>query len=115
MLVKEKNNMVAMFDVALDPEHAFATPELNEALEELHRIKRQIKLLEESEVQLAAKIKEFMGEKESLVGQDGTVVATYKSYEGAEKVHIDTLKCIFPDIYKECLAKTESYRRFLLK
>lgn len=115
MIVKDKENIVAMFDVALDPDHAFATPEVDEALEELHRIKRQIKLLEESEALLVGKIKEFMGEKESLVGKDGTVIATYKSYEGTEKLHIDTLKCIFPDIYKECLAKTDVYRRFLLK
>ena len=115
MFIKDKENIVAMFDVSLDPEHAFATPEVDEALEELHRIKRQIKLLEESEALLASKIKEFMGDKEALVGQDGTVMATYKSYEGTEKLHIDTLKCIFPDIYKECLAKSEAYRRFLLK
>lgn len=115
MIVQDKDNMIAMFDVQLDPDSAFATPEINDMLAELNRIKRQVKLLQDNETALSGKIKEFMGAKEALIDRDGTVAATYKSYEGVERLHVETLKCIFPDIYKECLAKADSFRRFLLK
>lgn len=115
MIVKNNDKLFAMFDVALDPDHAFATPEVNEMLSELHRVKKQIKLLEECESILSSRIKEFMGNKESLIDKDGTIGATYKSYDGPERLHMDTLKCIFPDVYKECLVKTDNFRRFLLK
>lgn len=115
MLIKENDKLVAMFDVEVKDNCAVATDEINEAIEDLRRIKRQIKLLESSQEELASKIKKFMDAKEDLVDSSGTVAATYKTYEGMEKLHIDTLKCIFPDVYKECLAKSDSFRRFLLK
>lgn len=115
MLVKQNENVVAMFDVEINENCAIATEEINEALEDLRAIKRQIKLLEASQEALAIKIKQFMDSKEDLIDGSGTIAATYKTYEGAEKLHMETLKCVFPEIYKECLAKSDSFRRFLLK
>jgi predicted phage-related endonuclease len=116
MIVQDSEKLVSMFDIELNQKNvSVATSEIQDSLEKLKAIKSHLKFLEEQEQVLCAKIKEFMGDHEVLVTQDGLEAATYKSYEGGMKLHVDTLREIFPQIYKDCLAKAESFRRFCIK
>lgn len=115
MLVKNDSKVVAMFDVQIDPEYAFATIECSHAVEELRRIKRQIKLLEESASKMSEIIKKEIGLKEALVGEDGVIIATYKHQEGRSDVDKKLLEEFYPEAYKDCLVKGKGYRSLLLR
>jgi len=115
MFVKDNDKIVAMFDVKMDPEFAFATMESSEAVEELRRIKRQIKLLKDLEEKFCNIIKKEMGEKETLVGEDGTIIATYKFNQGRADIDKKLLQEFYPDAYKDCLVKSNGYRSLLIK
>lgn len=115
MLVRDDKRVVAMFDTTIDPDFAFATIECSHAVEELKRIKRQIKLLESSAALMSEIIKKEMGEKESLVGDDGTIVATYKTQAGRMEIDKRLLEEFYPEAYKDCLVKGKGFRSLLLK
>lgn len=115
MLVKDDSKVVAMFDVQIDPEYAFATIECGHAVEELRRIKRQIKLLEESASKISDLIKKEIGLNETLIGEDGAIIATYKYQEGRIDIDKKLLEEFYPEAYKDCLVKGKGYRSLLLK
>lgn len=115
-MVQDGEKLVSMFDIELDKQNTvICDDEIEETIEKLKAIKSHLKFLEEQEQILSAKIKEFMGQNEVLVTREGLEAATYKTYEGTMKLHIDTLKEIFPQVYKDCLSKADSFRRFCIK
>jgi predicted phage-related endonuclease len=115
MFVKDNEKMISMFDVSLDVDSSYSNEEIDLAVAELSRIKRQIKLLQDNEKELSAKVKEFINDKEKLVGIDGTIIATYTKHEGVNRVDNNILKASYPEAYYKCLVQGESYRRFLIK
>lgn len=110
-----KDNIVALFESKIDPDHAFATISVCADVEELRKVRRQITALEKQKDELAKKIKQIMGEKDCLVGADGTVIATNKMSEGAMGIDSELLKEFYPEAYKDCLVKGKGYRSLLLK
>lgn len=115
MLVKDDKRVVAMFDAPIDPDFAFATVECGDAVEELRRIKRQIKMLEENAAKMAEIIKKEMNDKDTLIGEDGTIIATNKMCEGRMDVDKKLLQEFYPEAYKDCLVQGKGYRSLLLK
>lgn len=116
MIVKDNNKLIAMFDVELNKDAVtIANNEALEYIEKLKTIKNHLRVLEEQEKTLSDKIKALIGDRESLIDDNGSTLATYKVYEGGMKLHIDTLKEIFPHVYKDCLSKAEDYRRLVIK
>lgn len=115
MIVKENEQMVAMFDVRLHKDILVANSEIHETIEELKRIKRQMEILKNAESILSERVKEFMGDNEELIDTDGAMAVTYKVYEGREMLDAEAVKKQFPDVYKKCLSKAKDFRRFCLK
>lgn len=115
MLIRNDSKVVAMFDVKIDKDAAIASPECCEAVEELKRIKRQIKLLEESAASMRKVIESEIGDKDKLLGDEGTVIATYKVQEGRVELDKALLQEFYPDAYKDCTVKGKGYRTLLLK
>lgn len=115
MLVRNDNNVVAMFDVKVDQNAAVASQECQEAIEELKIIKRQIKLLKESAAAMRKVIESEIGNKDKIVGNEGTVIATYKFQEGRAEIDRSLLEEFYPEAYKDCIVKGKGYRTLLLK
>ena len=115
MLVKDDKRVVAMFDTNIDPDFAFATLECSHAVEELKRIKRQIKMLEANAALMSEIIKKELSDKDTLVGEDGTIIATYKMNDGRLGVDEKLLEEFYPEAYKDCLVRGKGYRSLLLK
>lgn len=115
MLVRDDKRVVAMFDTTIDPDFAFATIECSHAIEELERIKRQIKMLEANAAKMTEIIKKEMGEKDTLVGSDGTIIATNKMCQGRMGVDVELLEEFYPEAYKDCYVRGKGYRSLLLK
>lgn len=116
MIVQSNNKLIAMFDLELNKDAiTIADSEALECIEKLKTIKSHLRILEEQEKALSSKIKSLIGDHESLVDDNGSTLATYKVYEGGMKLHVDTLKEIFPHVYNDCLSKAEDYRRLVIK
>ena len=110
-----KDNIVAMFDVKIDKDVAVASPECCDAVEELKKIKRQIKLLQESHDLLRDSIAKEMGEKERLMGVDGTIIVTYKWQNGRTDIDKDLLLEFYPEAYNDCLKTGKKQRHMVPK
>lgn len=115
MLVRDDKRVVAMFDTTIDPDFAFATVDGSHAVEELKRIKRQIKMLEANADKMTEIIKKEMGDKDTLVGGDGTIIATNKMCQGRMGIDKNLLEEFYPEAYKDCYVRGEGYRSLLLK
>lgn len=89
-----------------------ATPGIVEAVRRL----REFKALSGAEEELKAPIMGFMGEADTLLDVDGTVLVTWRSPKKAGKrFNMDAFKSDHPDIYAEYLREQEASRRFLIK
>ena len=56
-----------------------------------------------------------LGERDTLVGQDGKTLATWKAQAGAKRLDTKALKELRPTVYAEFEKQGEPVRRFLLK
>lgn len=115
MIVVDNNKVFSMFDVSLDASSSYATADINSAVQELARVKRQMKLLQDNADSIAATIKKFMDDKDSLIGIDGTVIATNKLCAGAVRVDANKLKNKYLEAYTSCLVQSKDYRRLDIK
>lgn len=115
MLIVDKDNVVAMFDVKLGSDCLVASDEIQRAVEELRVMKKQISMLERASEQLKEKVKEYLGDKDELVGKDGDIIITYFEAKGADRIDDKHLKAKYPEIYKECLIEGKPSKRFLVK
>ena len=116
MIVKNDENVVAMFDVQLPKNTLIATPEIQDKLNELHKLEGQIELIKNRQEELIKIVKSFMGDKEELRNREGNREVTYKLYEGKFGLDLDKLKKSYPDVYVACMTKkAKDIRRFCLK
>jgi len=81
----------------------------------LIEIKRQIKALEDTEESYATMLQGYMGEKDTLVTVDGTVLATWKSAKTSKSFDSKLFQFAMPDIYNKFVIDKQGSRRFLLK
>ena len=78
-------------------------------------IKKEIKALEEREEQYQTLIQGYMGERDTLMTIDGTVLATWKSAKSSSKFDAKLFEQAMPDVYKQFFREVPGSRRFLIK
>lgn len=64
---------------------------------------------------LKDQIKEAMGNHTTLIGANGSIMATYNWVKGAEGIDREALKLHFADVYEVCKKIGEPTRRLELK
>ncbi len=92
-----------------------ASSELNEAVENLRALRKQMKILEVKEKHLKEQICAFMGENDELVDRDGLVAVTWAVVKDSTRLDSDTVKLIYPEVYYGCLTTVPGGRRFVVK
>lgn len=92
-----------------------ANAEITSQIEELKELKRQEKQITAAKADIEIKIKSCLGEYESLVGQDGTLLATWKNNK--PRLVFDTKKLQESDnsLYQQYLTEREGNRTLLIK
>lgn len=86
-----------------------------EDIRELARLTKAMKDIEGKVKEIKSRIQVFIGEKESLVGNDGVVYATWKSGKGRASFDSKTFAVDHPDLYKQYFREGKPTRTFLLK
>jgi predicted phage-related endonuclease len=97
------------------PKIIVANKEMNEAIDELRTLRKQMKILEVKEKALKEKICSFMGERQELVDADGLVAITWAEVKDSVRLDSETVKLIYPEVYYGCLATIPGGRRFVVK
>ena len=92
-----------------------ASKELEMAAGALRSVKDQIKALEAQEEALAAMLMRTLGDADTLVGVDGTVLATWKQAKPSKRFDAKLFQTSMPAIYNQFVRDVEGSRRFLVK
>ena len=92
-----------------------ASRELEMAAGALRSVKDQIKALEAQEEALAAMLMRTLGDADTLVGVDGTVLATWKQAKPSKRFDAKLFQTSMPAIYNQFVRDVEGSRRFLVK
>lgn len=92
-----------------------ATTELTHQVEELKALKMQEKSIVSAKVEIETKIKSSIGFCESLVGQDGLLLATWKSGKPRKVLDVKKLQAEHKGIYQQYLTEKEGGRTLLVK
>ncbi len=88
---------------------------MNDAIEELRIVRKQMKILEVKEKALKEKVCAYMGEREELIDTDGLVAVVWGHIGESKRLDGETVKLIYPEVYYECLATIPGGRRFVVK
>ena len=88
---------------------------IQEAIDALNDTKAKMKILEDSKVQLEDKIKVFMQQNDTLVGQDGKIAATWKATTPSKRFDATSFKKDNEAEYEKYLKICSSSRRFSIK
>lgn len=107
-------DVAKMYRAALG-RRALVTDQIAEELKELRNVRAQIDELEEVKEAHEVKIKNFMGEADTLVNASGEVLATWREQKGASRIDNDLLRKAYPDIANQVTKIGDPFRRFLLK
>lgn len=97
------------------PEARTASQAVEEACLMLKSIKRDIKALEEREEALTTMLQGYLQDRDTLVGVDGSVLATWKSAKASKRFNLDMFRTAMPDVYEKFVAEVAGSRRFLIK
>lgn len=92
-----------------------APVEVQEALEQLKALKAEVEQLEAEHSALRMKICSFMGEKDTLIGIDGKVLATWKKAKDSFAFDMDRFKEENPALFGQYQKPKTGSRRFLIK
>ena len=99
-----------------------ATPDIEEAVAKLSEIRRKSRELKAEDEEVAAQIKLFIGENETLAGTDGKPLATWKQRKATETIVTDWNEVcrkvnIPPEVINECsvIETKQNGRTLLLK
>lgn len=92
-----------------------ATTEIVNDLCVLRGIQNEISRLGQEEEAYKAGIMKLMGEHDTLIDVDGTILATWKNSKEVNRVDLKALQQEQPEIYAKYLKATEGSRRFLIK
>lgn len=97
------------------PESRTASQAVEEACASLKATKAQIKALEEREEALSTMLQGYLQDKDTLVGIDGSVLATWKSAKASKRFSAEAFRQAMPAIYEQFVVEMPGSRRFLLK
>lgn len=92
-----------------------ATNDLIAECAQLREVNDQLKEIKAKKEQLESDIKMAMGDAESIVTSDDSVLATWKSPKPSSKFNGKKLQAERPDIYAQYCTEEQGARRFLLK
>ena len=92
-----------------------AVGDIEVELARLHSLRHQISDLKELEDKVKTAIMEFMGDSDTLVNQDGGVLATWKQPKDSVRIDAARLRRDFPDVAAKVSNVVLGSRRFLLK
>ena len=114
-LPPESTEQVKLMYPVSEAQTKIASASVEEASKMLALIKKEIKALEEREEQYQTLIQGYMGEKDTLMTIDGTVLATWKSAKASRKFDAKLFEQAMPDIYEQFKRDIPGSRRFLIK
>lgn len=92
-----------------------ATKEVTDTLSALSAIKAAEKWNEAEALRLEEDLKLFIGDAETLVGEDGKVLATWKAPRESEKFDEKAFKEDNPELWAKYVTSRQGSRRFLLR
>ena len=92
-----------------------ATEEIKTDFYRLIGVRNDLKIAESSKESLEVIIKNFMGNNEILVDENGKILVTWKQGKGAERLDGKAVKENEPDIYERYIKIGDPVRRFLIK
>ena len=84
-------------------------------VDRLKQIKQSIKDLEVVEDQLSAEIQGQLGEHNTVMSQEGTVLATWKKSKDSKRFDKDSFEKQHPSLYAQFTVSQPGSRRFLVK
>lgn len=101
--------------VKTDGTSKLADPYIARVCTQLRDVKALIKNAEVQGDMLETEIESFMAEASTLMGADGTRLATWNAAKPARRIDVDKLREKYPAIAEECTKLGDPTRRFLLK
>ena len=112
----------AMYPISR-PASIVATSQVAKACAILKEVKERIKILQGkaenpqlgSEEWCKRTIMSYLGQNDTLLDVDGSVLATFKTAKSGKTFDVDALQKEMPEVYKRYLKETTGSRRFLLK
>lgn len=97
------------------PASIVTTAQVQQAVRNLAIVKENLKKLEEQESTLRDAIVSYIGQNDTLIDVDGSVLATFKSAKPSKKFDSDTFKKEMPEVYERYSKVVDGSRRFLIK
>ena len=92
-----------------------ATREIESAIAQLKDIKGQIKAWEVAEEQLEVSLRNALGERDTIVGVDGSTLVTWRNSKPSKRFSSTLFQQAMPDIYEQFVIEQPGSRRFLVK
>jgi len=92
-----------------------ATREIENAIAQLKDIKGQIKVWEAAEEQLEVSLRNALGERDTIVGVDGSTLVTWRNSKPSKRFSSTLFQQAMPDIYEQFVIEQPGSRRFLVK
>lgn len=96
-------------------ESIVADENIEKIIEDLREVKKKLKLVEEEKLNLESQIKLFMGQKDTLVDQNGKITATWHAPYESKRFDSGKFKKDNEEIYKEYIKLCKYPRKFSLK
>lgn len=97
------------------PQAITATRNMEMAIAQLKDIKQQIKNLEGGAETLETMIRNAMAENDTIMGVDGSVLATWRSTKPTKRFNAELFRQAMPDVYESFVMEAPGSRRFLIK
>lgn len=92
-----------------------ATEAIIDAVRDLRHTREEIDRLKADEEAIKTRLMVEMGENDTLIAPDGSVLCTWKSSKPRETFDAKALQAHSPELYRQFLKTGEPSRRFLLK
>jgi putative phage-type endonuclease len=108
-------DMQARYGRSSTPGSVLATEEVQAAVMRLHDVRTRMAQLEAEEEHYKALVMGALGDKDTLVDAQGTVMATWKASAPAKRFDSAAFRVMHPDLYEQFVKLGEPSRRFLLK
>lgn len=108
-------DVINKFFASVDGKTAKADEETEDKLRELISVKGKIKELEGKQEELELAIKAQMADAESLIGLDGSTLATWRTTKGSSRLDTKAIQIAHPEICAQFMKHSEGTRRFVIK
>ena len=107
-------NSKLIYPLSID-EAAMASQSVEKAVEALKNYKAKISALEAEMEQIEVAVRNYMGDKGSLMTVDGRTLVTWKNSKASMKFDTKLFQQSMPDLYEKYMVETMGSRRFLIK